>query len=140
MANALDEHYARIEAGTTAFSRESGVACPSGCGECCTAIDFLVSRPEAEQVAAFLLDHPAALERFLAQPIADPDAGKHGQGRMGAAMTSGAHGAWTRSHAPSGDGDKPTSDVLCSHPRRSTNMDEERKVPPRIFRVTFTTA
>lgn len=72
----LAEQYERIERETAAFSRETGVACPAGCGECCTAIDFPVSRPEAERVAEFLLDHPEVLARFLAQEIAPPDAGK----------------------------------------------------------------
>ena len=73
---ALREQYERIERETAAFSRETGIACPAGCGECCTAIDLPVSRPEAERVAEFLLDHPAILERFLAQTIAPPEAGK----------------------------------------------------------------
>lgn len=67
----LRERYEAIEAKTAAFSRETGVGCPPGCGECCEGIDFLVSRPEAERVAEFLLDHPALLERFRAQPIAE---------------------------------------------------------------------
>ena len=76
MTDPLVDHYERIERETGAFSRESGVTCPPGCGVCCTAIDFGVSRPEAARVAEFLLDHPAILDRFLAQPIAEPDAGK----------------------------------------------------------------
>ena len=77
--SALREQYEAIEAKTAAFSRETGVGCPAGCGQCCEAIDFLVSRPEAESVAAFLLSNERALERFLAQPIderAIADAGK----------------------------------------------------------------
>lgn len=76
MVNPLDDHYARIERETAAFSRETGVSCPPGCGVCCTAIDFGVSRPEALRVAEFLLDHPAILERFLAQKVEEPPTGK----------------------------------------------------------------
>ena len=68
----LGEKYGAIEAKTGAFSRETGIRCPVGCGECCTAIDFVVSQPEAEEVAEFLLEHPAALARFEAQTIEDP--------------------------------------------------------------------
>lgn len=67
----LEETYEAIERKTSAFSRETGIACPPGCGECCTAIDFAVSRPEADAVAEFLLDHPAALARFESLPIED---------------------------------------------------------------------
>ncbi len=67
----LEETYEAIERKTAAFSRETGIVCPTGCGECCTAIDFAVSRPEADAVAVFLLDHPAALARFESLPIED---------------------------------------------------------------------
>src|SRR4051794_39971717 len=68
----LANKYSVIEGKTAAFSAATGIACPAGCGECCEAIDFGVSRPEAEEVAAFLLDHPQALARFEAREIEDP--------------------------------------------------------------------
>ncbi len=83
----LKTHYARIEAETSAFSRETGISCPRGCGECCTKIDFLVSRPEADEVAAFLVAHPPLLERFLSQPIS----GEKGPCPLYDAENAGAH-------------------------------------------------
>ena len=68
----LKNKYEVIEGKTSAFSRATGISCPAGCGECCTAIDFGVSRPEADDVAAFLLDHPEPLARFEAREIEDP--------------------------------------------------------------------
>ena len=68
----LDEQYAAIEEKTAAFGGATGIGCPPGCGECCTAIDFPVSRPEARRVAEFLLATPPALERFESRPIEDP--------------------------------------------------------------------
>ena len=69
----LRERYAAIEAKTAAFSAAAGIACPPGCGECCEAVDFAVSRAEADAVAEYLAARPALLERFLAQP---PHVGK----------------------------------------------------------------
>ncbi|HVO31852.1 MAG TPA: YkgJ family cysteine cluster protein [bacterium] len=67
----LPDTYRAIEAKTAAFSRETGIGCPPGCGECCTAIDFAISAPEAELVAEFLLAHPDALVRFESREIED---------------------------------------------------------------------
>lgn len=72
----LRERYSAIEEKTGAFSAATGIACPTGCGDCCTAIDFPISRDEAEAVASYLLDHPPVLERFLAADVPAAATGK----------------------------------------------------------------
>lgn len=73
----LRAQYERIESQTAAFSRATGISCPSGCGECCETIDFAVSSPEAERVAEFLLDErPDLLAKFEAGPVHGFEAGK----------------------------------------------------------------
>jgi Fe-S-cluster containining protein len=69
----LAARYAALDARTAELSRASGIACPPGCGQCCESIHAPISRPEADALAAFLVEHPRALAHYEARAGSLPD-------------------------------------------------------------------
>lgn len=85
-------HFERLDRGTAAVALATGLACPPGCGRCCTTPDVLVAEIELVPMAEEILrrgEERAWRERLVARgedrrcPVYEPSPEDPMQGRCG---------------------------------------------------------